>query len=140
MIAFKQWLVTTLTNDTQMQTLLNATSSTMPIYPTDVDIQPEVFPAITYQDAGGTVLSTPRGMHVGLLQLDLWSTTNALEVENIYERLCQLLGFKDSTTQTFSGTLWWVRENSSRDFHTPSRRLFRKSLDLKYWANNAGNT
>ena len=140
MLAFKNWLVATIVNDTQMQTLLNATASTMPVYPTDVDIQPEVFPANTYKDAGVTVLSRPQGMHVGIIQLDLWSTTSAIEVETIYERLGQLLNFKDSTTQSFSGALWWIRENGVRDQHTPSRRLWNKQVDLKFWASKADNT
>ncbi len=140
MLAFKSWLVATIVNDTQMQTLLNATSSTMPVYPTDADVQPEAFPSITYKDAGVSVLSRPQGMHVGIIQLDIWSTTSAIEAENIYERLAQLLNFKDSTTQTITGTLWWIRENGARDQHTPSRRLWHKQVDLKYWMNNAGNT
>jgi|SRR6185312_14278506 len=140
MLSFKTWLVQTLTADSQLQTLLGASASTMPIFPTDADITPEQFPCITYADISDVITWRPQGVHMGRIQLDLWSTTNALETETIYERLGQLLNFQDSTTQTVSGTLWWVRQDGARDFHTPSRRLWHKSLDLKYVASNASLT
>lgn len=136
MLKFKEWLVTTIKNDATMQGFLADGNGGYNIYPADIDIQPERFPAITYQDVGVAILSVPRGMHIGLVQLDIYSIKNAIEVENIYERLGVLLNFKDSTTQTVTGTLWWVREDSARDMHTPKRRVWRKSVDLKIWMTN----
>lgn len=139
MIAFKEWLINTLTADSQLQTLLNATSSTMPIFPVDADISPEQFPCITYMDAGTAIRTVPKGVRVGRIQLDVWSTSNALEVENIYERLGALLNFANAvstSTPAMSGILWWMREESARDLHTPKRRLWRKSVDYKWWGSN----
>jgi hypothetical protein len=141
MLAFKEWLVTTLTTDSQLQTLLGAASAAaMPIYPTDVDIQPEAFPAITYGDVANIVLTVPRGMHIGVIQLNIWSQTSAFETESIYTRIQHLLNFKDSTTQTLAGTLWWARENAARDMHTPSRRMWQKQMDIKYWTTTVDST
>jgi hypothetical protein len=140
MLDFKIYLVNKIKNDTTLQGYLTDANGNINIFPDDVDIQPEQFPCITYGDAGITVLSNPRGMHIGLMQLNIWSTLNDLEIEEIHERLGQIFNFKDSTTETISGTLWWVREESIRDMSNPSRRLWRKICDLKFWANNLTNT
>ncbi len=140
MLNVKSWLVNLIKTDTALQAYLKGKDGNVNVFPRDVDLQPEQFPCITYSDAGVTLLSAPRGMHVGILQLDIWSTNSALEVENIYERLGQLLNYRDSTTQSLSGILWWFREERAMDMHTPSRRLWHKVVDYKFWANNASNS
>ena len=141
MINVKSWLITTLKNDVTLQGYLKDSAGNMNIFPMDVDLQPEQFPCITYADAGLALLANPPGMHVGYLQLDFWSIKSALEMETIYERVGVLLNYKDQFTQTsFSGVLWRFREESSQDMHTSTRRLWRKNVTYKVWANNTGNT
>lgn len=135
MLDFKSYIVTTLKNDATLQTYLRDAALNMNIFPTDVDLSPEQFPCIVYQDAGVSVLSRPQGMHVGMFQLSIFSINSAIEVENIYERLSQLINFKDSTTQTIpnSGTLWWMREDNVRDAPDAARRMWQKIIVLKFW-------
>jgi len=142
MLQFKEWMVSTINADTTLQGYLKDTHGNMSVYPVDVDVQPEQFPAITYMDVSDVILAVPQGTHVGRIQLDIWSITSALEVEQIYNQLGVVFNFQHSqvATQTISGTLWWVRQESAKDFHTPARRIWRKSIDLKYWANNTTNT
>jgi len=140
MIEFKKWFIATVNNDATMQGYLKDANNNMNVFPSDVDIQPEQYPCIIYQDAGITVLSRPQGMHVGDFQVDIYSIKNSLEVENIHTRLAQLINFKDSTTQTITGTLWWIRENMVRDMHEPGRRLWRKMVSLKLWYTNTDST
>lgn len=142
MLQFKEWLVATINNDTVLQGYLKDSAGNMSVYPVDVDRQPEQFPAVTYMDVSDVILAVPQGTHVGRLQLDIWSVTNALEVEQIADRLGVVLNFQHSSiaTQTVNGTLWWVRQESAKDFHTPARRIWRKAWDLKYWLNNTANS
>ena len=142
MLAVKTWLVSTITGDATLQSYLSDGTGGYNVYPMDVDITPENLPAITYADIGITVTSVPKGMHIGSIQLDIWSKTSALELEQIYDRLQVVLNFQHSQTASvsISGTLWWLRENGARDLHTPSRRIWRKSVDLKFWANKPDNS
>lgn len=140
MINFKSWVVTTVQNDATLSTLLKDGGSGINIFPVDVDIQPEQFPCIVYQDVSWSVLSVPQGMHVGGFQMDIYSIVNSQEVETIYTRLAQVFNFKDSTTQTLTGTLWWIREQHVRDMHDTQRRIWRKVVDLKAWYSNSDFT
>jgi len=143
MLEFKKWIISTLTNDATLQTLMGSVGNTnMMIYPVEADVQPEQFPSITYQDISNIALSVPRGMHIATIQFDIWSISNLYEAEQIYERLDQLFNYKDSTTQTITGKLWWIKETASRDLHTttPNRRIWRKQVDYKYWHSRIDNT
>lgn len=143
MLTFKEWIINTIINDPTMQGYLYKDSNNnYAVFPVDVDVSPEQFPCITYNDAGITVLSVPQGMHVGIFQMNIWSINSALETENIYERLGQLLNFQSSATATQSptGTLWWIRENGVHDMHSPSRRIWHKVVDLKIWFDKTDNT
>lgn len=137
MLAFKSWLVDVVINDPTMQGYIPTSGQTgkYNIFPVDVDVAPEDFPCITYQDVANIILTVPAGNHVGEIQLNIWSTNSALETENIYERLAQLLNLTNQLTspQAPTGTLWWIKEIDSKDFHTPSRRIWHKALTLKYW-------
>ena len=142
MLQFKEWLVSTINADTTLQGFLKDANGNMNVFPVDVDLEPEQFPTITYADAGTTVLSIPKGLHVGIVQLDIWSTKDAYETEQIYDRLQAVLNFQHSSiaSQTISGTLWWMRENGARDLHTPARRIWRKSMDIKVWTSKSDSS
>src|SRR5258708_36051438 len=86
------------------------------VYPQGVDIAPENFPAITYLDVGSTLNSTTK-MHIGRMQLDIWSKLSMSEVMTIYTRLAQIINFQHSriTATPFNGILWWIREDLSND-------------------------
>jgi hypothetical protein len=133
MIGFKTWVVQTISTDSILQGYLLDQNNNVNVFPVDIDLQPEQFPCIIYQDSAISVLSRPQGMHVGTFQLDIYSLLNALEVEQIYDRVAQLFNFQDSTTQTIDGTLWWIREQNVRDMHDSERKLWRKNIELKFW-------
>ena|SRR5260221_506443 len=139
MLDLKTYIVNVLMADSVLQTYLKDQNGNMNIFPQDVDLQPEQFPCIIFMDSGLSVMSRPQGMHVGGFQLDILSTLDDLQVEQIYTRVAQLLNFKDSTTQTIpnNGILWWMREQNTRDFHETGRRLWRKAIVLKIWISNA---
>jgi hypothetical protein len=140
MINLKTWLVSVVTSDAKLQGYLTNAGGNPPynIYPMGVDNVGENLPAITFSDVGITLLSVPRGMHVGRFQLDIWSKISALENENIYARLAQVLNYQNdlTTTTTFSGNLWWIREEMATDTIESNRRLWRKIITYKIWASN----
>lgn len=148
MLTFKKWLVATILADTTMQGLIknNAPSPTVPysIYPLGTDIQPEAFPAITYQDAGISLLPVPTGMHVGRIQLDVWSILNTDQIETIYTRLAQLFNYQHqsvSPSPMTNGILWFMFEENVKDsIEMKDRRIWRKTIDYKFWASNTDQT
>lgn len=143
MIDFKSWIITTLSADTTLQNLgIKDSNGNMNIFPVDVDISPEQFPAVIFQDVGVSILSRPQGMHVGRFQLSIMSIASAIQVENIYDRVAFLLNFKDSTSQVLpnGATLWWIREDDVRDMHDSTRRMWRKTVTLKFWMSKSNNT
>jgi hypothetical protein len=121
-------------NDTTIQSYVGKN-----VYPAGIDIAPEKMPCITFFEVGTTILSVPRGMNIGLLQVDIWSRKGEIEVENIETRISQLLNYRDSSQDTFDGTLWWCRKQSVREEMTEDRKLFRKSIDYKFWCNSTDN-
>jgi len=139
MLKFKEYFVNRVLGDPTLKAMIQ-NGNVYNVFPTDIDIQPESFPTITFKDAGFAVLSAPQGMHIGIFQVDIWSIKNALEVENIYTRLAQLFNFRDSLKDTLTGTLWWMRENGERDMHTPGRRIWHKVVDFKVWYSAVDNT
>lgn len=140
MLNFKNWIVNTTINDPTLKTYLMDSNGNMNVFPIDADIQPEQFPCLIYQDGNVSVMSKPQGMHYGNFQIDIYSLLNQMEVENIYTRLAQLFNFKDSTTQTLTGTLWWIREQAVKDVHESERRMWRKTVNYKFWYSNADFT
>jgi hypothetical protein len=77
-------------------------------------------------------------MHIGRFQVDIWSKTNAIEVENIYTRMAQLFNYENSLQTTVtSGLLWWMREESVTDSVEGTRRLWRKTISYKVWMSNS---
>lgn len=144
MFNLEQWLYSLITSDTTLQNLLKSPSgstTTYSVYPAGVDLVPENFPAITYQDVGSTIISSTH-MHIGRMQLDVWSKTNMNEVMTIYTRLAQVINFQHSriATVNFNGILWWIREELTNDRPDVTRRLWRKMITYKYWENTVDNS
>jgi hypothetical protein len=143
MFNFKAWLVQMLINDSQLQALLGASDNTqVPVFPTDVDIQPEIFPAITFADVSDMLRWRPQGVHQGRLQLDIWSVNSSSEVENIYTRVAAILNFQHSASasQSFTGTLWWCKQVNAKDVHIPDRRMWHKMVEVQFFAQNPSLT
>lgn len=138
MINFKTYFINRIIADPDLSAII-ANGTIFNVFPSGVDIQPEQFPAITFADAGGTILSRPPGMHVNVLRVDIWSIINEVQVETMYGHLGRLFNYRDSIQDTTTGTLWWVREDGVRDLSEPSRRIWHKVVDLKYWYNNPNN-
>ena len=139
MINFKEYFVSKVKNDTLLASYITDSSGNINIYPNSVDLLPERFPCITFLEVGTTVKSIPRGMYIGILQVDIWSNLNEMEIETIEGRLTQLFNYRDSTQDSLTGTLWWVRVNGEREETVSSRKLWKKSIDLKYWFSNPDN-
>ncbi len=142
MINLKEWIVSVITTNTTLQNMLSIGNTGNPpynVYPAGVDIQPENFPAITFQDAGLGLLNLPTGMHTGRFQLDVWSKLNQLEVDTIYTILARLVNYQHTriaTTVFPSGTLWWIKEEMATDTPETGRRLWRKIISYHVWASN----
>ena len=147
MFNVEQWIYAVIAGDSTLATLLaspSGSSTPVNVYPAGVDLvptatapNPEQFPAITYLDAGSTLNSTTH-MHIGRMQLDYWSLTGMTEIMTIYTRVAQIINFQHSriTATPFNGTLWWIREDMSKDMPDTTRRVWRKMVDYKYWSSN----
>ena len=134
MVNFKTYFVNKMLNDTTIAGYVGKN-----VYPAGIDIAPERMPCITFFEVGTTILSVPRGMNIGILQVDIWSKTGEIEVENIETRISQLMNFRDSSQDTFTGILWWCRKQSVRETFEADRKIFHKSIDYKFWCNATDN-
>lgn len=134
MLNFKTYFVNKMLNDSTIAGYVGKN-----IYPAGIDIAPEKFPCITFFEVGTTITAVPRGMNIGILQVDIWSKNGEIEVENIETRISQLMNFRDSSQDTFTGTLWWCRKNSVRENFEQDRKLWNKSVDYRFWASNVDN-
>lgn len=109
------------------------------VYPSQRDITPEILPAITVTQVSGGHRTVPSRARDMLMQVDIWSINNFLEVENIYERVTTLLNSPVTATSVLALTgdneqIYWVREDSSVDVPDETRNLFHKAVTLRVWA------
>ena len=141
MFDFEQWLYSIIASDSTLTALLTTSDSavSLNVFPAGVDIQPENFPCITYQDAG-TILDSVKRMYTGKMQVDIWSKINMQEIMTIYTELATLIDFQHTRISPVSvpdsTILWWIREETTSDRPDTTRRLWRKIVTFKYWASD----
>ena len=128
MLRAKRLVIDTLKNDATIQGYVVDR-----VYAAGIDIIPEILPAITVQDVSESIRTVPLGKKDIIIQVDIWSITNQLEVDNIYERIQTLINFRqladDGTNQVY-----WMREDSMVDLPESERRIWHKAIRYRTWA------
>jgi hypothetical protein len=106
------------------------------IYPRGVDIFPEttLFPLITIYTVSEVTRSNPRGERETLIQIDIWSRKNQLEIESIAERALAVLNFQQFHTGVGTTILRWQREDAGVDAFESDRRIWHRAITYRAWA------
>lgn len=90
-----------------------------------------MMPMITLHLVSEVSNTVPLATRETYFQLDIWSRTSQLEVEQIYERVLTILNFQ---TQDNSGThIYWQRMSSAVDQYESDRRIFHRSCTFMAW-------
>ena len=131
MLAVLENVISTLVNDSSIQVFVSDR-----VYPEGVDMTNETvkFPLITVHNISEVTKTNPRGERECLVQVSIWSRLNQLEVENIAERVLQLLNFQQFNSGYGSSIQRWQREEAGVDLFESDRRIWHKALTFRAWS------
>lgn len=132
MLEVFQKFVSLLTNDPTLNDLVPPTS----IYTGPVDIVVEKqdtlpYPVIVLSQASEVSRSVPPSRDT-MVQLDIWSRNDQLELENIYEQIIEILNYQINNQGT--AHIFWQRLGSAVDLNERDRRLWHRSCTFMVWS------
>ena len=103
--------------------------------PVDVAFEKQadlLYPAIVLSQVSEAVRTVPLNARDTLIQLDIWSRTSQLELEQIYEAVLNALNY-DSGNQG-SAHIFWQRLGGAVDLFESDIRVFHRSLSFTVWS------
>lgn len=124
-----KYVISTLASDPTIQTYVGTRVS-----PQGVDISPEVLPCITVFQLDEQSKTVPFREREGLIQIDIWGNISQLQIENISERVLDLLNFAQYQSGYSTSLLRWGREESSIDLFETDRRIWHRAIRWRWWA------
>lgn len=133
MLEIFQKFINLLTTDATLNTLVEPTS----IYTGPVDIVIEdqnslaAYPIIVLTQVSEVSRTVP-AVRDTMVQLDIWSISNQLELENIYERIIEILNYQISNEST--AHIFWQRLGNAVDLNERERRLWHRSCTFVVWS------
>ena len=94
------------------------------------------FPLIEIHTISEGVRTVPLNTKDTMVQLDIWSRVSELQVQQIYERVLQLLNFQSTiTTGNINGTtIEWQRSDGAVEEYASDIRVWKISITLKLWS------
>ena len=137
MLAPLQNVVSILTNDSGLASLMSTTIPNAQIYTGDVDVVREQqttfqYPLLVIHTISDVFERLPLGARETVLQIDSYSRNDELEVVNIYEYIGNLLSYSN---QVQGGTrIWWERTTDGHDQSETDMRIFHIPMTLHIWA------
>lgn len=132
MLEIFEKFVSLLTTDPTLNALVPPTS----IYTGPIDIVVEKqdtlpYPVIVLSQASETSRSIPPSRDT-MIQLDIWSRNDQLELENIYEQIIEILNYQISNQGT--AHIFWQRLGNAVDLNERDRRLWHRSCTFTVWS------
>ena len=131
----QEGVYTVLSGDSQLKTLLGATTLNTKIYPIIPD-NFEAFPAIAYSVVGGSFRTAPHGSEDMDLEFHIYadntSNQGKAQCENIFTRLNYLMNY----LQDWSKTITYIKLGSEIDLPEKDRKLWGKVVRYQVWSNN----
>jgi hypothetical protein len=73
----------------------------------------------------------PQGARDSIYQLDIWSRVSQLELEQIYERVLDILNFISYDKDT--AHIFWERLSGASDHYETEMRLWHRSMTFTFW-------
>lgn len=133
MLEILQYFVSILTSDATLNAIIPATQ----IFTGPVDVTTEVqsqllLPQINIHIVSEAQRTVPLGTRDTMVQIDIWSRNNALEVETAYERILVLLSYQIANSGT--AHIFWQRLGSGVDLYETDRRIWHKAMTFQVWS------
>ena len=128
-----QYFISILTNDTTLNAIIPATN----IFTGAVDVATEqqaslLLPQINIHVVSESQRTVPKFARDTVIQVDIWSRNNALEVETVYERILTLLSYQ--TIDEGTAHIFWQRLGSGIDMYESDRRIWHKVMSFTVWS------
>lgn len=133
MLEILQYIISILTADATLTSIIPATQ----IFTGPVDVATEaqsqlLLPQINIHCVSESVRTVPINCRDTIIQIDIWSRNDMLEVINVYERILTLLDY--NIANEGSAHIFWERLDGSHDQYESDRRIWHRSLSFKAWS------
>lgn len=133
MLEILQWIIAQLQADTTLTAIVPVGN----IYTGPVDVlvenQTELhMPMIVLSTVSEMQRTVPQGARDTHVQLDIWSRTSQLEIENIYEEIINLLSYQIANQG--SAHIFWDRLEGSTDIFETDRRIWHRAVTFVVWS------
>ena len=132
MLDVSEYIVATLKADVTVTAIVPAKN----IYagPLDVIIEKErqlVMPQINIELVSESVRSVPAVRDI-MMQINVWSKNNQMEVEQIYEAVMNALNYQIANNN--ASHIYWERSSGAVDQYESDRRVYHRSVTFTVWA------
>jgi hypothetical protein len=133
MLEILQSIISVFTGDVNLTNLIPASN----ILTGPVDIVTEgqsdlIMPQLNIHVISEVSRSVPLRTRDTLIQIDIWSRTSMLEIENIYERIIALLNYTSPTSG--STKIFWERLGGAVDQFEQDRRIWHRAVTYNVWS------
>ncbi len=132
MLTLLEKIIAILTADATLTAIVPA--SQMFVGPVDVATEKQaglLLPQINIHVVSEAQRTVPKNVRDTMVQIDIWSRNDLLEVITIYERIIVLLQYQ--ITDTGSDHIFWDRLGSAVDQYESDRRIFHRSMTFQCW-------
>ncbi len=133
MLEILQNIIAVLTGDTTLTGIVPATS--IMVGPVDIVTENQaglIMPQINIHVISEVSRSIPSNTRDSLIQIDIWSRNNQLEIENIYERIITLLNY--TSPSQGSAKIFWERLGGAVDQYEGDRGIWHRSVTYNIWS------
>lgn len=126
-------MIATLTGDSTLTALVPA--SNIFVGPVDIAFEKQddlLYPSIVLSQISEVVRTVPLYARDTQVQIDLYTRNSQLELENIYERVLQLLDYQSGNQST--AHVFWQRLGGAVDVFETDRRFWRRTCTFVVWS------
>lgn len=133
MLEILQSIISVLTGDATLTAIVPSTN--IMVGPVDIVTESQaglIMPQINVHVVSEVSRSVPLNTRDTLIQIDIWSRTSQLELENIYERVVALLNYSSPSQGT--AKIFWERLGGAVDQYEGDRGIWHRSVTYNIWA------
>ena len=133
MLEILQNIIAVFIGDTTLTAIVPATN--ILVGPIDIVTETQaglLMPQINIHVVSEVSRSVPSNTRDTLVQIDIWSRNNQLEIENIYERIITLLNYTSPTQG--SAKIFWERLGGAHDQYESDRGIWHRAITYNVWS------
>lgn len=133
MLEIFQKFISTLTGDATLTAIVPVNN--ILVGPVDITMEKQselLYPQINLFQVNEVQNSSPLNTRETLVQLDIWSRNNQLEVETIYERAILLLSYVIADQGT--AHIFWQGLDGAVDNYERDRRIWHRACTFRVWS------